>query len=128
MRSAEIQGEPGQSVRELARRLGVRRTRFRPLLPLGRAKDWPEPPTSEALGAHADPMDLIENRFRPVSSCGLGQNLYVEPSGESFACYAAGRGGKAREGDGDSERDALIQSACRCQAPLASQWRKIAGE
>jgi len=88
MRAGDIQGEPGCAVRQLVQRLGVRRTRFRPLLPLGRAQDWPEPPTSEALGAHADPMELIENGFHPVAACGLGQNLYVEPSGESFPCYA----------------------------------------
>ncbi|HUT89897.1 MAG TPA: TIGR04083 family peptide-modifying radical SAM enzyme [Thermoguttaceae bacterium] len=88
MRSADIQGEPGDAVRGLAARLGIRRVRFRPLLPLGRAADWDEPPTSEALGAHADPMELIESGFEPVASCGLGQNLYVEPSGDSFPCYA----------------------------------------
>jgi uncharacterized protein len=37
---------------------------------------------------HADPMDLIEDGFHPIASCGLGQNLYVEPSGETFPCYA----------------------------------------
>ena len=88
MRATDIQGEAGQAVRDIAKRLGIRRTRFRPLLPLGRAQDWDEPPTSEALSAHADPMELIENGFEPVASCGLGQNLYVEPSGESFPCYA----------------------------------------
>jgi len=88
MRAADIQGDPGQAVRALASRLGIRRTRFRPLLPLGRAANWAEPPASEALGAHADPMELIENGFHPVASCGLGQNLYVEPSGESFPCYS----------------------------------------
>jgi uncharacterized protein len=88
LRAADATGPEGDSVRALAQRLGVRRTRFRPLLPLGRAADWDETPTSEALGAHADPMDLITAGFRPVASCGLGQNLYVEPSGESFPCYA----------------------------------------
>ena len=88
MRAHDIQGEPGQAVYALAARLGVRRTRFRPLLPLGRAADCDEPPASEALGAHSDPMELIGNGFQPVASCGLGQNLYVEPSGESFPCYA----------------------------------------
>jgi uncharacterized protein len=87
LRRVDIEGEPGKSVRELACRLGVRRTRFRPILPLGRALDWPEPPTSEALGTYADPLDLIEKGFRPAVSCGLGHNLYVEPSGESFPCY-----------------------------------------
>jgi uncharacterized protein len=88
MGAKDIQGVPGRAVRELARRLNVRRVRFRPILPLGRARDWPEPPQSEALLAHADPLALIENGFRPVASCGLGQNLYVEPTGEAFPCYA----------------------------------------
>ncbi len=88
LRASDAGGPPGEAVRELAARLGVRRTRFRPLLPLGRAEDWDEPPTSEAIGAHADPLELIEGGFQPVSGCGLGQNLYVEPSGESFPCYA----------------------------------------
>ena len=87
-RSSEVNGPTGLAVRELADRLGLRRPRFRPLLPLGRAADWDEPPTSEALDAHADPMELIENGFHPVASCGIGQNLYVEPSGEAFPCYA----------------------------------------
>lgn len=88
MRAVDIQGEPGRDVRRLADRLGIRRVRFRPVLPLGRARDWPEPPTSEALSAHADPRDLVVNGFRPVASCGFGQNLYVEPSGAAFPCYA----------------------------------------
>jgi len=88
LRSSEIDGEPGRAVSELARRLGVRRIRFRPLLPLGRAADWDEPPQSEALGAYLDPMDLIEGGFAPVAGCGMGQNLYVEPSGDAFPCYA----------------------------------------
>ena len=46
------------------------------------------PPVSEAPGAHADLLELIEEGFCPVASCGLGQNLYVEPSGKSFPCYA----------------------------------------
>jgi len=88
MQSTDIQGEPGEAVRGLAARLGIRRVRFRPLLPLGRAADWGDPPTSEALAAHTDPMELIRGSFQPVASCGLGQNLYVEPSGDSFPCYA----------------------------------------
>jgi len=68
--------------------MGIRRTRFRALLPLGRAQDWPEPPTAGALGAYADPMEVIENGFDPVAGCGLGQNLYVEPSGDAFPCRA----------------------------------------
>jgi len=88
MRAPDIRSEAGSKVRELAARLGIRHTRFRPILPLGRAQGWEEPPTSEALGSHKDPDNIIESGFHPVTSCGLGQNLYVEPSGESFPCYA----------------------------------------
>jgi len=88
MHTSDIQGEPGRSVHELADRLGIHRIRFRPILPLGRASRWDEPPASEALGSHVEPMDLIQGGFFPVSNCGLGQNLYVEPGGESFPCYA----------------------------------------
>jgi uncharacterized protein len=88
MGAKDIQGDPGQSVRALADQLGVRRTRFRPILPLGRAADWDAPPMSEALGAHGDPIEFIEYGFQPTSHCGLGLNLYVEPNGQSFPCYA----------------------------------------
>ncbi len=84
----QIQGMPGHAVRKLGEKLGVRRIRFRPVLPIGRAKDWDQLPASEAIGGYADPMSLIEAGFLPVASCGIGQNLYVEPSGESFPCYA----------------------------------------
>ena len=88
MCAADIRSDPGDAVRALAARLGIRPPNFRPLLPLGRAAGWNEPPTSEALRAHAEPMELIQDGFQPVASCGLGQNLYVEPSGDSFPCYA----------------------------------------
>ena len=88
MRAADIRGAAGQAVSKLADRLGIRRPRFRPVLPLGRAQDWDEPPTSEALGAYADPVELIEDGFHPVATCGLGKNLYVKPSGEAYPCYA----------------------------------------
>ncbi|MFH0783848.1 MAG: TIGR04083 family peptide-modifying radical SAM enzyme [Pseudomonadota bacterium] len=88
LRAVDIQSEPGQSIHDLAQRLGIHRIRFRPLLPIGRAADWNEPPVSEALSAYIAPLELIEKGFHPTSSCGFGQNLYVEPSGESFPCYA----------------------------------------
>lgn len=88
MNSKNINGEPGNSVKELAESLGIKRVRFRPLLPLGRAKNWNERPVSEAINSHLDPMTLIEQGIRPNISCGLGQNLYIEPSGDSFPCYA----------------------------------------
>lgn len=88
MQSADQAGPPGMAVRDLARRLGIERIRFRPILPLGRAAEWDRPPSPQDLGDHEDPIDLIEAGFQPVAGCGLGQNLYVEPSGEAFPCYA----------------------------------------
>lgn len=88
LRVSDIRSDTVGQVRMLSACLGVRHTRFRPILPLGRAQDWEEPPTSEALGSHMDPDTIIESGFHPVTSCGIGQNLYIEPSGDSFPCYA----------------------------------------
>jgi uncharacterized protein len=43
MRAAGINGAAGESVRQLGDRLRVKRIRFRPLLPLGRAAQLDEP-------------------------------------------------------------------------------------
>lgn len=85
---ADIRGEPGNAVRRLSRQLDIKRLRFRPLLPLGRARHWETPPPREALGGYADAMEAVEYGFNPVSSCGLGQNIYIEPSGDALPCYA----------------------------------------
>jgi uncharacterized protein len=81
-------GPPGDSVRTLARELGIRRTRFRPLLPLGRAFDTQPDIAPETLWGHMDPDKTVAYGFTPVSSCGMGQNLYVEPDGKVYPCYA----------------------------------------
>jgi len=57
--------------------------RFRSILPLGRAESAPK---------DSDFLCIDENEkkrpFRPRFSCGLGQNLYVEPDGVAYPCYA----------------------------------------
>jgi uncharacterized protein len=88
MDSERIRGAPGDSVRALAARLGIRRARFRPLLPLGRAASNMEPVSCEGLHAHVNPEEMLKTDFRPLHTCGIGQNLYVEPDGNSFPCYA----------------------------------------
>jgi uncharacterized protein len=88
MNAASINGEAGRSVRELAARLGIKRTRFRPLLPLGRAASLSEPVMCEGLHAHLGPDETLRQDFRPMVTCGLGQNLYLEPDGNAFPCYA----------------------------------------
>ena len=84
----QVNGAPGESVRNLAKELGIRRTRFRPLLPLGRAAASKIDIMPETLWGHIDPREMLGFGFRPVMSCGMGQNLYVEPDGKAYPCYA----------------------------------------
>lgn len=88
MTKKDINGEPGDAVRKLGNELSVKRLRFRPLLPLGRTLQWKNAPTSEAINSHVEPIEYIKQGIRPNLSCGLGHNLYVEPSGLAFPCYA----------------------------------------
>ena len=84
----ELDREQEFAVRRLAKRLGIAPARFRPVLPLGRAAQWQAPPRLEARPSHWRPMREIECGFWPTDSCGLGQNLSVDPAGEAFPCYA----------------------------------------
>lgn len=88
IKADQVNDSTGFSVKDLGHRLNIRRVKFRPLLPLGRALDLDEPVVSEALRSYLEPIELIKEGFMPVHSCGIGQNLYVEPSGESFPCYS----------------------------------------
>jgi uncharacterized protein len=88
MGSDEVNGEPGQSVQQLGERLGVKRVRFRPLLPIGRAAQLDEPVMCEGLMQHVSPEDMLKSECRPLTTCGIGQNLYVKPNGRSYPCYA----------------------------------------
>lgn len=84
----QAQGRPGDALRALAEELGIRRVRLRPLLPLGRAAGLPVDLPPEAAWAASDPHRLVEYGFTPSASCGMGQNLYVEPDGSAYPCYA----------------------------------------
>jgi uncharacterized protein len=81
-------GAPGESVRALARELGIRRVHFRPILPLGRARQSELEIAREAHWAYLGVDDAVAYGFGPTATCGIGQNLYVEPGGETFPCYA----------------------------------------
>ena len=83
-----VRGEPGESVRRLAETLGIRRVRFRPVLPLGRALREEPGLAPDTPSGSADPEEMLEQGFHPAASCGLGQNVYVEPDGSAFPCYA----------------------------------------
>ncbi len=76
------------SANELARKLDIRMVRFRPVLPIGRAEKWDKAPVSEAINSFMDAEELIIRGINPANSCGLGQNLYIEPDGNAFPCYA----------------------------------------
>ena len=88
MSSENINGAPGQSVRLLAKNLKIKKIRFRPLRPLGRASSWDEPILCEGLHHYLTPLEILENGFKPLKSCGMGQNLFIEPDGNVFPCYA----------------------------------------
>ncbi|MDR1241715.1 MAG: SPASM domain-containing protein [Deltaproteobacteria bacterium] len=84
----DVNGEPGQSVKRLGERLKVRRVRFRPLLPIGRASHLDEPVMCAGLMQHFSPEDMLKSECRPLTGCGIGQNLFVKPDGKAYPCYA----------------------------------------
>ena len=84
----QMQGEAGQSVKAVASELGIRRVRFRPVLPLGRAAQGMPDLPPEAVWASLSADERVAYGFTPSASCGMGQNLYVEPDGEAYPCYA----------------------------------------
>ncbi len=88
MKAEDINGEPGLNVRRLGEQLGIQRLRFRPLLPLGRAALSDEPVMCEGLMQHVSPEEMLRAEFHPLSTCGIGQNLYVRPDGAAHPCYA----------------------------------------
>lgn len=84
----EAVGTEGKSMRALARNLGIQRVHFRPILPLGRAREAKIEIVRETHWAYLGVDDAIAYGFYPTASCGIGQNLYVEPTGKAFPCYA----------------------------------------
>lgn len=85
----KLEGVSGQHVRELAKRLGIRNVRLRPVLPIGRAdaaKNAAEPFKGVML---ADPMQVVRHGLDPIISCGLGQNLSIEPNGDAYPCHVS---------------------------------------
>lgn len=88
MSADDVNGEPGRSVKLLGERLKVKRVRFRPLLPIGRAAHLDEPVMCEGLMQHVSPEDMLKSECRPLTTCGIGQNLFVRPDGKAYPCYA----------------------------------------
>ncbi len=106
-----VYGPPGESVRALAAELGIRRVRFRPVLPIGRAAAAEAEAAPESLWGHVRPEDMLAYGFHPVTSCGIGQNLYIEPDGGAYPCYAwHGPRWKIGQADGPRGLSELIRS------------------
>jgi len=81
----EARSAPGDAVRALANELGVR-ARIKPVLPLGRAAARTR--TAESLLPPCDLEGLVAGYAGPRVTCGLGMNVYVDPGGVCFPCYA----------------------------------------
>lgn len=86
LHSNEMESDAILSVHEFANTHSIRNIRFKPVLPIGRALK--KEIVSEALSSFTDIEEILSNGYTPVKSCGLGNNLYVEPNGDVFPCYA----------------------------------------
>ena len=75
------EGKAGRSVEKLCGELSIAKLRFRPILPLGRGVGTPYEGVS-CIDENA--LHSFSLRFH----CGLGQNLYIEPDGGAYPCYA----------------------------------------
>jgi len=42
----------------------------------------------EGLMQHIAAEDMLKIRMQPLSTCGIGQNLFVKPDGKAYPCYA----------------------------------------
>ena len=102
----EAQGEAGRHVRALAEELGIRRVRFRPVLPLGRAAARLPGLEAEVVWSSLRPEERLAYGFLPAASCGMGQNVYIEPDGAAYPCYAWHAPGLAV---GECDRDGWIE-------------------
>ena len=85
MSTEDFSGEQGKHVRALCDELGITRLTIQSPVPLGRAQDhqgrrlyWKK--TDDPLGLKGQEL------FK--TSCGLGHNLYIEPDGKTYPCYA----------------------------------------
>ena len=88
MSLGESRGRAGEAVRNLARELGIEAIGYRPVMPLGRAGQAGVAGPREAAWTYNGVERALASGYAPGRSCGLGENLYVGPSGEAYPCYA----------------------------------------
>jgi uncharacterized protein len=83
--AGQIDGLPGQSVRQVGEQLGVK-VRFKAVLPLGRGANLGLTPAY--YNSLDDSSEALASSAGPMATCGLGMNLYIGPGGECYPCYA----------------------------------------
>jgi uncharacterized protein len=81
----QMEGIEGDAVRALGQELDVR-VRFKAVLPLGRGAGLELVPAF--YSSLDDEAESIAYGTGPISTCGLGMNLYIAPDGECYPCYA----------------------------------------
>lgn len=81
----QAEGPEGDAVRNLAKELNLR-VRCKAVLPLGRGKSLD--PKLSVYVSRDDAADVLVNSTHPTATCGLGRNLYIDPAGECYPCYA----------------------------------------
>jgi len=85
LKAAQMNGAEGEAVRALGKELNLS-VRFKPVLPLGRATGIKLAP--EFYSSNEDGCEALAHGMRLAATCGLGMNLYIDPEGECFPCYA----------------------------------------
>jgi uncharacterized protein len=80
-----MDGLEGEAVRMLGEELEVR-VRFKSVLPLGRGNGLGLTPAF--YSSLDEDIETMAYGVRPASTCGLGMNLYIDPDGVCFPCYA----------------------------------------
>jgi len=88
MHNYERQSEGARAIYNFALEHNISDLRFKPILPIGRAMNNGSEPVSEALSSFKDIEDILLDGYPPVSTCGMGNNLYIAPNGDAFPCYA----------------------------------------
>ena len=81
----EMNGPQRDAVRELGEELNIP-VRFKAVLPIGRGAALDLKPNFHT--SLDDEVDDLLCAARPVSTCGLGMNLYIGPDGSCCPCYA----------------------------------------
>lgn len=81
----QVDEKEGAAVRALGQELGIT-VRFKAVLPIGRGEELSLIP--DFYTSIDDGQESLANTMHPASTCGLGMNLYVGPTGDCFPCYA----------------------------------------